>query len=141
MAKNILEIKNLTFSFHTYGGVVKSVRDVSFNVREGEILGIVGESGCFNVTVKDKYNNETKKTGKVTVIAKPVISNNEEVVHETVKNKDGSTSVKTKVQKKIRVLIQIELLLIVLLQTTIITVLLEVVIVQVILHQEAIKDL
>lgn len=54
----------------------------------------------FNVTVKDKYNNETKKTGKVTVIAKPVISSNEEVVHETVKNKDGSTSVKTKVQKK-----------------------------------------
>ena len=54
----------------------------------------------FNVTVKDKYNNETKKTGKVTVIAKPVISNNEEIVHETVKNKDGTTSVKTKVQKK-----------------------------------------
>lgn len=54
----------------------------------------------FNVTVKDKYNNETKKTGKVTVIAKPVISNNEEVVHETVKNKDGSTRVKTRVQKK-----------------------------------------
>lgn len=54
----------------------------------------------FNVTVKDKYNNETKKAGKVTVIAKPLISNDEEVVHETVKNKDGSTSVKTKVQKK-----------------------------------------
>lgn len=54
----------------------------------------------FNVTVKDKYNNKSKKTGKVTVIAKPVISNNEEVVHETVKNKDGTTSVKTKVQKK-----------------------------------------
>lgn len=54
----------------------------------------------FNVTVKDKYNNETKKTGKVTIIVKPVINNNEEVVHETVKNKDGTTSVKTKVQKK-----------------------------------------
>lgn len=54
----------------------------------------------FNVTVKDKYNNETKKTGKVTIIAKPVINNNEEAVHETVKNKDGTTSVKTKVQKK-----------------------------------------
>lgn len=53
-----------------------------------------------NVRVKDKYNNGTKKTGKVTVIAKPVISSNEEVVHETVKNKDGTTSVKTKVQKK-----------------------------------------
>ena len=46
MANNILEIKNLEFSFRTYGGVVNSVRDVSFNVREGEILGIVGESGC-----------------------------------------------------------------------------------------------
>lgn len=34
------------------------------------------------------------------MIAKPVISSNEEVVHETVKNKDGTTSVKTKVQKK-----------------------------------------
>ena len=53
-----------------------------------------------NVTVKDKYNNETKKTAKVTVIAKPVISSNEEVVHKTVKNKDGTTSVKTRVQKK-----------------------------------------
>lgn len=53
-----------------------------------------------NVTVKDKYNNKSKKTGKVTIVAKPVISNNEEVVHETVKNKDGTTSVKTKVQKK-----------------------------------------
>ena len=38
MAKNILEIKNLTFSFHTYGGVVKSVRDVSFNVAKARFL-------------------------------------------------------------------------------------------------------
>ncbi|XCP84861.1 ABC transporter ATP-binding protein [Roseburia hominis] len=44
--ENILEVKNLKFSFRTYGGVVKAVRDVSFEVRPGEILGIVGESGC-----------------------------------------------------------------------------------------------
>ena len=43
---NLLEVKNLQFSFRTYGGVVKAVRDVSFEVRPGEILGIVGESGC-----------------------------------------------------------------------------------------------
>lgn len=39
---NILEVKDLSYSFHTYGGVVQAVRDVSFNVRRGEILGIVG---------------------------------------------------------------------------------------------------
>ena len=44
--EKILEIRNLVFSFRTYGGVVHAVRDVSFDVRRGEILGIVGESGC-----------------------------------------------------------------------------------------------
>ena len=44
--ENILEIDNLAFSFRTYGGVVKAVRGVSFQLKPGEILGIVGESGC-----------------------------------------------------------------------------------------------
>lgn len=44
--EKILELKNVVYSFHTYGGEVKAVRDVSFEVEKGEILGIVGESGC-----------------------------------------------------------------------------------------------
>ena len=44
--ENILELKDVVYSFHTYGGEVQAVRDVSFEVRKGEILGIVGESGC-----------------------------------------------------------------------------------------------
>ena len=39
--ENLLEVKNLQFSFRTYGGVVKAVRDVSFEVRPGEILGML----------------------------------------------------------------------------------------------------
>lgn len=45
-SNNILEVRDLEFFFKTYGGDVKSVRGVSFDLREGEILGIVGESGC-----------------------------------------------------------------------------------------------
>ena len=46
MQEPILSLKNVVYSFKTYGGTVKAVRDVSFDVRPGEILGIVGESGC-----------------------------------------------------------------------------------------------
>lgn len=42
----ILQVKNLHVSFHTYAGVVKAVRGVNFDLRSGEILAIVGESGC-----------------------------------------------------------------------------------------------
>ena len=43
--KTILEVRNLKVNFKTDQGTVYAVRDVSFHVREGEILGIVGESG------------------------------------------------------------------------------------------------
>ena len=45
MAKKILEVKDLKTYFHTHKGVVKAVDSVSFDLEEGEILGIVGESG------------------------------------------------------------------------------------------------
>lgn len=42
----ILEVKDLSVEFSTYGGNVKAVRGVSFNVYRGQTLAIVGESGC-----------------------------------------------------------------------------------------------
>ncbi|AFK87549.1 MULTISPECIES: ABC transporter ATP-binding protein [Thermoanaerobacterium] len=42
----ILEVKNLKKYFHVSGGVLKAVDDVSFSIKKGETLGLVGESGC-----------------------------------------------------------------------------------------------
>lgn len=53
-----------------------------------------------NVTVTDKHGNKTVKAGKVTITAKPEISDDEQVVQETVKNSDGTTAVRNSVQKK-----------------------------------------
>ena len=40
-----LEVNNLQISFRTQGGIVKAVRDISFDLYKGETLAIVGESG------------------------------------------------------------------------------------------------
>ena len=42
----LLEVKDLKTQFETQDGVVKAVNGIGYHVEEGEILGIVGESGC-----------------------------------------------------------------------------------------------
>ncbi len=44
--EKLLDVKNLKTYFYSDSGRVLAVDDVSFHVRQGETLGIVGESGC-----------------------------------------------------------------------------------------------
>ena len=51
MEKNIvLDIKHLTVTFEVEGDVIEAVNDVSLTVREGETLGLVGETGAGKTT-------------------------------------------------------------------------------------------
>ncbi len=42
----LLEVKDLEIAFKTYAGEINAVRGVNFQLNKGEVLGIVGESGC-----------------------------------------------------------------------------------------------
>ena len=43
---NLLSVDNLTTSFATESGRLPAVENVRLDIRRGEILGLVGESGC-----------------------------------------------------------------------------------------------
>jgi len=48
--RNVLEVENLKLYYKVSEGLVKAVDDVSFFLRKGETLGLVGESGCGKTT-------------------------------------------------------------------------------------------
>ena len=45
MADHLLEVRDLSVSFHTARGPVRAVRNVSWHLDRGEVLAILGESG------------------------------------------------------------------------------------------------
>ena len=84
--KKVLEISNLTASFNTYAGEIHAVRDVSFDIYKGEILAVVGESGCGkSVTAKSiiRLNPQPPciyKNGRILYKNKDLLSlNNSEI--------------------------------------------------------------
>jgi oligopeptide/dipeptide ABC transporter ATP-binding protein len=66
MTQPLLEIQNLTTVFPTRRGLVTAVNDVSLSVAPGEILGIVGESGCGKSTVLRSILRLISNPGRIT---------------------------------------------------------------------------
>ncbi|HNK64152.1 MAG TPA: ATP-binding cassette domain-containing protein, partial [Anaerolineales bacterium] len=44
--QTLLEVKDLRTRFHTPEGIIHAVNGISFQIREGETVAVVGESGC-----------------------------------------------------------------------------------------------
>ncbi len=89
MTKNILEVKNLRVSFNTYAGEVRAVRGVDFELKPGETLAFVGESGCGKtVTAKaimrllKEYVTEIKEGSSILYNNEEVLKMNKKRLHE-----------------------------------------------------------
>jgi len=62
----VLDVEHLSIAYETRKGDVQAVRDVSFAVREGETVGLVGESGCGKSTIAYGIVNHLGPNGKIT---------------------------------------------------------------------------
>ncbi|MCD7836471.1 MAG: ABC transporter ATP-binding protein [Lachnospiraceae bacterium] len=49
--QNLLELKNISYSYHTLHGETIAIKDISFGIREGEFVAVVGPSGCGKSTL------------------------------------------------------------------------------------------
>ena len=62
----VLKVEDLDIIYTTRAGPVQAIRDVSFEIRPGDALGVVGESGCGKSTLAFGVMNYIAKNGQIT---------------------------------------------------------------------------
>ena len=65
MNNNVMEVKNLKVYYMSEKGPVKAVDDVTFSLKKGETLGVVGESGCGKTTIATSLLRMPSPPGKI----------------------------------------------------------------------------
>lgn len=83
----LLQVNDLRTYFHTKTGVLPAVDGVSFQLKSGEILGVVGESGCGKSVMSmsilkliEKYGGKVQKGSSVELMGKEVLTLPEKVM-------------------------------------------------------------
>lgn len=61
----LLEVKDLDIEYITENGALKAVNDISFTLKEGERLGLVGESGCGKTTLAKSLMRLLPDNGRI----------------------------------------------------------------------------
>jgi ABC-type dipeptide/oligopeptide/nickel transport system ATPase component len=79
----MLEIENLKTNFYTYDGVVKALNGVDLTVKDGEIFGLVGETGCGKSVTCYSVLKLLPKTAKV--VDGKITLNGEDITHASEK--------------------------------------------------------
>jgi len=62
----LLSVEGLEIKYHTREGILTAIRDASFDVNPGEIVGIVGESGCGKSTISSALLRLLPPNGRIT---------------------------------------------------------------------------
>lgn len=80
MEKPMLDIQNISYTYHTLSGETLALQDINFKVVPGEFISIVGPSGCGKSTLLnilagliDKYNGQIKLCGEPLDFSKNLI--------------------------------------------------------------------
>jgi len=63
--ENLVVVKDLSVSFYSYRGIVHALQDIYLNIYAGEVLGLVGETGCGKSTLGLSITRLVPSPGKI----------------------------------------------------------------------------
>ena len=72
--KKILEVKNICKTYQSQNGEIKALKNISFDIKEGEYISIIGPSGCGKSTLLSIISGlESKSSGEIYIDGKIVV--------------------------------------------------------------------